>query len=541
MAQLVISYAQFIHHLSSFEDGPEILAEPGVKNLDESFVVQWDSRVCDKQSLFVALRGMHADGHTFIDQAYGQGCRAFLVQQNWVKAHFAFFKKLMKSALCIVVNDVRASLFWAAKQHRASLQALRIGITGSVGKTSVKEWIKTITGMQYNVVATQGNLNTPIAIAARILSLSEETDIFICELGIDIPGEMQTLVDLVLPHLAIITTIGSAHIGNFASQEELAYEKTQILSRLAETAREIPKLRVRANLPTAWVPRQDAYMNLFKTVAQDVSVSQHLDTACWDNDSTDAQTGKMQFQGDIENHKYIVVLNTQLDIYPLTIAIAVAQSIGVLPRVIQEAISQGIELSGRGNIITIPKGIVIHSAYNASYESMMGALIDLAKRSHRNHSIAILAPMNELGDHADFYHAKVLRYLADSSIQDVILIGAAWKPFIADYAAYHFVDTCDEALAIYNTIVQENQVVLLKGSRSYALEQLLDGLTLQNNPDKGHVKKTAETDHYRDRDFEIHQCSRVENISQTPLQILDSVCVSNIFSQAYFGKKRNNL
>lgn len=472
----MISYARFLGYLAASEYEPELLNKSGLTTIDDDFTAEWDSRSCSTESFFVALPGSKANGHKFINDAYKRGCRAFLVQNDAVVENRKYFEALSQSAICIVVNDVRNALLLAAKKHRESLRAIRIGITGSVGKTSLKEWLVVIAEMQYRVVATRGNLNTLVAIAVSIFTVSEDVDIFICELGIDRVGEMQNLVDLVLPHIAIITTIGSAHLGNYASQEELAREKVGILSRLIDTSSELPAAKLQISNPIAWVPDQHEYTPLFTRCAQGLPIRVHPDPEAWQTVKGDGHSEKTRYRSVVGEASYSVELSSSVALYPLNIAVHVASALKISSDAIQRGLDQGIELTGRGNTLVIPKGVAINDTYNASFESVMRALLDLVKRSFHKHRVAILAPMNELGEHAYRYHTRVLQYLNVSPINDVILVGRQWHIYAAHFGHFVVVDSINAALSVYASIPQMNQIVLFKGSRSYALERMICAL-----------------------------------------------------------------
>ncbi len=184
-----------------------------------------DSRKCAPQKLFFALKGENNDGHDFVEAAFNAGCEVCIINNKELLQKFPD-KNL------ILVKDTFAALYELARYSRARSHAKIIGITGSVGKTSVKEMLKIVFSQQGKTYATTGNLNNHFGVPLTLCNMPQELDFAIIEMGMNHLNEINILSKLARPHLAIITTIAPAHIGNFNNEQEIAQAKSEIFEGL---------------------------------------------------------------------------------------------------------------------------------------------------------------------------------------------------------------------------------------------------------------------------------------------------------------------
>ena len=181
-----------------------------------------DSRypIYTEDSLFVALYGNRFDGHLFINDLYSQGCRAFLVE------HLP--ENTMDDAAFFVVSSTLKALQRLASWHRSHFQFPVIGITGSYGKSIVKEWLYDMLSNHYNVVRSPKSFNSQLGVPLSVLQISESNNLGLFEAGISKPSEMQVLLEIIKPTIGIITNIGNAHQENFSSTQEKIEEKIKL-------------------------------------------------------------------------------------------------------------------------------------------------------------------------------------------------------------------------------------------------------------------------------------------------------------------------
>ena len=201
--------------------------------------VSIDSRSVEAFSLFVPLRGKNLDGHQFIEEAIKKGSKIVLVDSLYVKEEGFKLKKLSKiygNAFIEVENTLKAlqdaSHFYLGKMNLK----LKIGITGSSGKTTVKEMIGSLFSQKYNTFISQGNLNSETGLPLSIFMLKPSHEVGVFEMGMNRKGEIGELANVLNPDVAIITNIGTAHIGMLGSSQAIALEKKEIFSNFTHTS-----------------------------------------------------------------------------------------------------------------------------------------------------------------------------------------------------------------------------------------------------------------------------------------------------------------
>lgn len=175
-----------------------------------------------EQTLFVALRGAKADGADFIPELIGQGIRLFLVHQDWQEE-----KVLSDQAAFILVADTRKALQEIARYQRAQFSKPVVGITGSNGKTIIKEWLGQVLGQSFTVAKSPKSYNSQVGVPLSIFGIQSYHQVAILEAGVSRSGEMKNLESMIKPDLGIFTTIGSAHEEGFTSLREKIREKLQ--------------------------------------------------------------------------------------------------------------------------------------------------------------------------------------------------------------------------------------------------------------------------------------------------------------------------
>ena len=177
-----------------------------------------DTRTLKPQSLFFCLKGDNFDGNLFVNEALEKGAK-YVITEN---------KQLPESASIIVVDDVLATLQQLAHYHRQQIHIPVIGITGTNGKTTTKELIMAVLSKKYKTAYTQGNLNNHIGVPLTLLSINQEDEIAIVEMGANHVGEIAELCQIALPNYGIITNIGKAHLEGFGSIENIIETKTAL-------------------------------------------------------------------------------------------------------------------------------------------------------------------------------------------------------------------------------------------------------------------------------------------------------------------------
>lgn len=327
-----------------------------------------DSREVEKGDLFCALKGLK-DGHSYTEEAARRGAEAVLAE-----------RKTNAPLPHIIVPSVRRALGDWSNGISGKDQLLRIGITGSVGKTTVKEAVACMLSPHFPIHATYGNFNNDLGLPFTILSAPHETKILICELGINRIGEMQELSRILRPHISVITCIGHAHIGAFGTRETIASEKLEIL-RYAEAK------------GTLFVPSGEKLLSrILPRGIKRISVTPF----------TEADYVHCQFKSHFED----TARN-----FALGYAKALGEHLGLSKDKIKMGLERILSLETHRHESIFLKMLFIDDGYNASPESMLGALRYLSSKSGERH-VAVLGDMLELGEESDRYHRAVGRFAA---------------------------------------------------------------------------------------------------------------------------------
>ena len=220
-----------------------------------------DSRKCVKNSLFVPLIGSVQNGHIYIRQALESGASVVFVANSELSENKANFENLAKefNATFIAVENTMTALQKAAKRYVEQFPSLiKIGVTGSSGKTTTKEIIASVLSQKYSVVTNEGNLNSETGLPLSVFKIRAEHEVGIFEMGMNRRGEISEIASVLFPSIAVITNIGTAHIGILGTQDAIAEEKKMIFSNFSENC-------------IGFVPENDKYASFLQKVKDTVS------------------------------------------------------------------------------------------------------------------------------------------------------------------------------------------------------------------------------------------------------------------------------
>jgi UDP-N-acetylmuramoyl-tripeptide--D-alanyl-D-alanine ligase len=415
-----------------------------------------DSRNAEKASLFVALAGSSQDGHLFVGSAFEKGAVAALVAESHFKEDLREIAKKYNAVL-FVVEDTLKGLQDAAKAYLEKFpHLLRIGITGSSGKTTTKEITGAIFSSEKSVIMNKGNLNSEIGLPLSVFAVDPCHEVGIFEMGMNRKGEIEELARVLKPHIALITNIGSAHIGLMGDRDAIAAEKKKIFS-------------VFTGYETALIPDCDDYKGFL----------------------ADGVKGKIVFYGDFAelgeikdlafNGAKIIWdhvpayfrLTGKHNIKNATAAIAIAKEAGISSASIRQGLEKVEPLFGRSEIIEGPVTIV-QDCYNANPESTASAIEFCDGVDWSGRRIYVIGSMLELGALSEDAHKGIGQTLSDSRADFVYLFGKETKSTADVLRGKKFFYT-ENMLELSDSIaqtVQKGDLVLLKGSRGCALERL---------------------------------------------------------------------
>ena len=384
--------------------------------------IRTSSKEIEKGDLFLAIN----KGHDYIDEAIKNGAVAIICEKYL-------------DIPSIKVDDSILALGQIAHYIRSLYNIPLIAITGSVGKTTTKELIYLVLSKKYKVLKSNKNQNNHIGLPLTLLNLDETYDIVVTELGMNHFNEISYLSKICNPNYAIITNIGTAHIGNLGSKKNILKAKLEILDGMNEK-----KLIIN---------NEDKYLKKIKN------------TIKVDTKSLNIKNIKYGFiqEFDIENVHFVFNSFKHLlnDVY---IAIKVGLLFNIDLNLISEAISEYQTMDGRLNIIN-KEYKIIDDSYNSSYEALIGGLDILKNES--NKKFIILGDMLELGKYSIKYHKKINKYLNKVKDKKVLLIGNYTRLI----KGIHF-DSIDDIIGYLKSNIKENDIVYIKGSRKFNLDKI---------------------------------------------------------------------
>lgn len=415
-----------------------------------------DTRKIQPGSLFVCLRGERFDGHSFAFQAAKLGAAALLVDHP-----------VDADVPQLVVTDTGKAMLQLAGWYRRRFQLPVVGLTGSVGKTTTKEFIALVLGAKYNTLKTQGNLNNEIGVPQMLFRMEDSHTAAVIEMGMNHFGEISRLTRAVAPTVGLITNIGVSHIENLGSRAGILQAKLEILEGMA--------------------PDAPLIVNMDNDMLRTVKLGDRpLLTFAIDDQSADFTATDIAEQGSTTTFTVHHSTFTQPvtiptvgihNVYNALAAMAVGYVTGVDSVAAASALANYVPAGMRQNLVQVGGVQVIEDCYNASPDSMRAALQTLGKLPvHRRY--AVLGAMLELGDYAKEAHTQVGKMAAENGIDGVLAYGAdaAYIVEAAKQAGLENARLFDTKEALAQSLAQQVQPgdgVLFKGSRGMHLEDVM--------------------------------------------------------------------
>lgn len=431
--------------------------------------VRHDSRECGEGDLFVAVKGENRDGHEYISQAVRNGCAAVMVScgGEWMR------QIEEADASVIEVADTVEALGMLAKHYLESLHLKKVAVTGSVGKTTVRDMIYYVLSEKYRCGRNIKNYNNEIGLPLSILRFDEDTEAAVLELGMSDFGEIDSLAGIVKPDVGVITNIGVAHIEHLGSREGIFRAKMEMAPHIGDGSG-------KGTLIFAC----DNDMLTKETTAgnyRQICVGENGKSDYIISDIDDRGVGGISFTLEHKEQTYRIELPVagRHNAVNAALAIAVGETMGVD---IEDA-ARGLmntKLTGsRLNIIDCGGFKIIDDTYNASPDSMKGALKVLEK-SPGSKKTAVLGDMYELGSDSERQHFGVGVFARGLDIDVIVTIGSEAEK-IADGASggraevYKYVKKEDFYDKI-DELKKEGSIILVKGSRGMEMERIVEKL-----------------------------------------------------------------
>lgn len=416
-----------------------------------------DTRKIKTGDLFFALKGPNFDAHDYLAEAKTKGAVAAVVS-----------RRVDVDMPQIVVDDTRLALGELARAHRLQFKNPVIGLTGSNGKTTVKELTSAILKRRGQVLYTEGNLNNDIGVPLTLFRLRPEHDFAVIEMGANHPGEIAYLASLARPDVGILNNAGPAHLEGFGSLEGVAHAKGELFEALESNG-------------VAIINFDDHYAPYWQ------SITQHCGTTSFGIDNTQADVRAHTIRAAEKGMHFILhtvkqELEIDLPLYGIhnvrnsLAAAAAALALNVPLSVIKAAFESFSNVGGRLKPVTGHNGaLIFDDTYNANPSSMKAGIDVLA--SFPGKRILAVGDMRELGDNAVSLHDEIGAYAKEKNIDAIYAIGDLCKNTVAAFGqqARHF-SSHENLLAALKQNIDAQSTVLVKGSRSMRMEIVVAGL-----------------------------------------------------------------
>jgi UDP-N-acetylmuramoyl-tripeptide--D-alanyl-D-alanine ligase len=428
--------------------------------------VATDSRKVREGFLFVALPGERTDGHEFLAEATAAGAAAFLVSEDQVGRRSSHWVGLPagRGPSVIAAPDTLAGLQTLARFHLNRFSSVtRIGITGSNGKTTTKEILGSILSRTAPTAVNEGNLNSEIGLPLACFAVESNHRFAVFEMGMNHRGEMDVLADIARPDAAVLTNIGTAHIGILGSQDDIAREKKKIFAHFD-------------GHQSAFFPEDERYLDfLSEGVRGRIVLFGPRSTRGFRGSENQGLGGTLIHW---EGFRIRFPLFGAHNLANALGAISVARELGVPNAEIRDGLEAVTPLFGRSQILRGPVTVIV-DCYNANPDSMRHALSFVSELPWAGRKVVVLGGMRELGTETAAAHRVIGERLRESRFDLIYLLGAemeqTWKVLAGSSAAprtrWHAeLASLGEELAGH---LDAGDLVLLKGSRGLELERLL--------------------------------------------------------------------
>jgi len=445
--------------------------------------VQTDSRLVVEKSLFVPLIGENQDGHLYVKSALSKGASAVFISKKTSKNLLDDFKKEAENnknvAFILVENTMRALQQAAGAYVRKFPRLIRCAVTGSSGKTTTKEIAASILSQKFSVIATKGNFNSETGLPLSVFNIRSCHELGLFEMGMNRVNEIGEIAEVFKPNYAIITNIGTAHIGILGSRQNIASEKKKIFNYID-------------SFGAAFIPEKDDFASFLEKGVKGKVIKYGL--GCDESVKIVVDEGLAGTVFSVDGVLMRLSLPGKYNFQNALAAIALAKHLGLTAQEIKAGIESLKPLGGR-SVIKKGRFTVLEDFYNANPDSMEKALDLCADTKTENKKIYVLGDMLELGEKSEEEHARIGEKAIHSDADMIIFFGfemnAAFEKAVE--IAQKTTSLADEKISSVRLIyignkdeeaikdsakeildfAENGDLIMLKGSRGMGLERLL--------------------------------------------------------------------
>lgn len=425
--------------------------------------VSTDSRTIQEHNLYIPLVGEVFDGRLFVKECEDKGASAFLIDRDYeIKNNI--------SIPYIRVDDTLKALQDLARSYRKELDVKVIGITGSNGKTTTKDLLYEVLSTKYKTQKTIGNLNNEIGVPKTILSLNEDTEIAVVELGTDKFGDISLTSNIALPDIAIITNIGDSHLHNLKSKEGILKAKMEIVEGLSDGGIFI------YNGDDETMKKEIASYKVDQKIIS-FGLEDTNDFVVKEVPSTPA---KVSFSHDDET--YDIPLLGRHNIYNGACCLLIANILGLDANEVKAGLVKVRPANNRSSMIELDGFDVLDDSYKSNPQSLRSGLATCKLLDGYNNKIVVLGDMLELGDKEDELHYEVGLDIDPKDIHYCLFFGklsyhmykGALNNFPKD-RAFYFTDK-DDLIDKLKSLVTKSTLVFVKGSHGMHMEEIIESI-----------------------------------------------------------------
>jgi len=424
--------------------------------------ISTDSRQCQAGEIFVALRGEKFDGHQFAEKVLSAGALAAVVEKSWFESH------ANRAGNFIVVDEALPALQKIGQTIRRRWGKTALAITGSNGKTTTKEMVASVLAQNKFVLKTAGNLNNHIGVPLTLAALQHSHDFAVIEMGMNHDGEIAQLCEMAAPNFGLITNVGRAHIEFFKTLDGVARAKGELFEYL------------RRRDGIAFLNADDAKLKTVlpsgtKAITYGIAQAAQVQGKIAGVDENGCVTLAWK------NQNILLAIPGIHNAINALAAVAVGEYFGMAPEQIRAALAGTLPAAKRMQVFKRGAVTIINDAYNANPESMRAALEFLATlpMPGKGHRLAVLGDMLELGEAAPAAHAEIGALINRLPIDAVFAYGPHMQHLVQAMGTTKWAEHFENKKRLSEEVsrsVRPGDVILLKGSRGMAMEEVVEQL-----------------------------------------------------------------
>ncbi len=383
-----------------------------------------DSREVCKGDLFIAFRGESLDGHKYIDKAIGNKASAILCE---------YCDIMDTDASIILCDNTQKALGMLAKGYHARYKKTTVAITGSVGKTTTKEFVAAVLSEKFRVHKSEGNHNNEIGMPMTLLATPADIEVCVVEMGMDARGDIEYLSQIARPDIAVVTMIGSSHLEHLGTRENICRGKMEIVSGMEKGA----PIIVNGNEPLLRAEEYKKYSPIFASLAGNGEY-------CAQNISVGESRTEFELIANGESHKMAIPAIGAHLVWGALYASVVGLRLGMSIKEIRQGLLNFKSAKRRQDVYTLGGITVMDDCYNAAPESMRAAadVLSILGKKKGARTVAMLGDMLELGEGSDGHHRAIGEYMVKSGISLLFTLGKNAKGYVEGARAAGLDDSC---------------------------------------------------------------------------------------------------